>query len=44
MKEQLEPREVILLMGMPCAGKSTLVKEYEAKGYVRLNRDDLGCV
>lgn len=35
-------KEIIILMGFPCAGKSTLVKQYEADGYTRVNRDDEG--
>ena len=34
--------EIILIVGYNAAGKSTLTKEYEAKGYHRLNRDDAG--
>lgn len=34
--------EVVLLMGIQGAGKSELVREYEASGYERLNRDALG--
>ena len=33
-------KEIVIVMGYPCAGKSTLVKEYVSQGYVRLNRDD----
>ena len=35
-------KEIVLLMGMPASGKSTLVKSYENQGYYRLNRDDMG--
>lgn len=35
-------REVALLMGIPGAGKSDAVEAYVARGYERLNRDDLG--
>lgn len=35
-------REVVVIAGMPAAGKSTLAADYEARGYVRLNRDDRG--
>ena len=34
--------EVVLLMGIQGAGKSELVASYVEKGYVRLNRDQLG--
>jgi HAD superfamily hydrolase (TIGR01662 family) len=34
--------EVVLLMGIQGAGKSRLVSAYVAKGYVRLNRDQMG--
>jgi aryl-alcohol dehydrogenase-like predicted oxidoreductase len=34
--------EVILVMGIPGAGKSRLVEDYTAQGYVRLNRDERG--
>lgn len=34
--------DVVIVMGMPGAGKSTLAHELELKGYVRLNRDTLG--
>ncbi len=34
--------EVVLLMGIQGAGKSELVTQYAAAGYVRLNRDELG--
>lgn len=33
---------IVVIMGSPAAGKSTLVSAYEARGYVRLNRDLLG--
>jgi len=35
-------REVVMIVGMPAAGKSTLAADYAARGYVRLNRDDRG--
>jgi aryl-alcohol dehydrogenase-like predicted oxidoreductase len=35
-------REVVLIVGMPGAGKSTLAADYVARGYLRLNRDDRG--
>ncbi len=34
--------EVVLVMGIPGAGKSRLAAEYVARGYVRLNRDERG--
>jgi HAD superfamily hydrolase (TIGR01662 family) len=34
--------EVVLVMGLPGAGKSSLAKELVAKGYERLNRDETG--
>jgi aryl-alcohol dehydrogenase-like predicted oxidoreductase/histidinol phosphatase-like enzyme len=34
--------EVILIMGLPGAGKSTVAREYVAQGYERLNRDEAG--
>lgn len=36
------PGEIVLIMGYPGAGKSTLVRELEAQGYARFNRDLLG--
>ena len=33
---------VILVMGIPGAGKSRLAREYVGRGYVRLNRDERG--
>lgn len=32
-------REVVILMGIQAAGKSTLVEKFVAEGYARLNRD-----
>jgi aryl-alcohol dehydrogenase-like predicted oxidoreductase len=40
-----EPRgeaDVVLLMGVPGAGKSRLAEDYVARGYLRLNRDERG--
>lgn len=34
--------EVVLIMGIPGAGKSRLAEEYVARGYARLNRDERG--
>jgi len=34
--------EVVLLMGIPGAGKSTMVQDYLDRGYGRLNRDERG--
>jgi aryl-alcohol dehydrogenase-like predicted oxidoreductase len=35
-------REVVLLMGIPGAGKSRLAADYVDRGYARLNRDERG--
>ena len=40
-----QPRDdadVVLVMGIPGAGKSRVAEEYVARGYVRLNRDERG--
>jgi aryl-alcohol dehydrogenase-like predicted oxidoreductase/histidinol phosphatase-like enzyme len=34
--------EVVIVMGMPGAGKTTSARDIEARGYTRLNRDALG--
>jgi predicted kinase len=34
--------EIVLVMGIPGAGKSCVAGEYAARGYVRLNRDERG--
>jgi aryl-alcohol dehydrogenase-like predicted oxidoreductase/predicted kinase len=34
--------EVVLIMGIPGAGKTRVAEQYMARGYVRLNRDELG--
>jgi aryl-alcohol dehydrogenase-like predicted oxidoreductase len=34
--------DVVLVMGIPGAGKSRLAEEYVARGYLRLNRDERG--
>jgi hypothetical protein len=31
-----------MVMGMPASGKSTLAEDHAARGYLRLNRDELG--
>jgi aryl-alcohol dehydrogenase-like predicted oxidoreductase len=39
------PREhgdIVLVMGIPGAGKSGIAEEYSSRGYVRLNRDERG--
>jgi predicted kinase len=45
--KQPDPRppigaEVVLIMGIPGAGKSRVAHEYVARGYLRLNRDERG--
>jgi phosphoglycolate phosphatase-like HAD superfamily hydrolase len=35
-------RDVVIIAGMPAAGKTTLAFDYAARGYVRLNRDERG--
>ena len=34
--------EVVLIMGLPAAGKSTVAESFVAQGYERLNRDTAG--
>jgi len=34
--------EIIVIVGYPAAGKSSLCKEFEDQGYMRVNRDTLG--
>jgi aryl-alcohol dehydrogenase-like predicted oxidoreductase len=34
--------ELVVVLGMPGAGKSTLAEDYAARGFVRLNRDERG--
>jgi aryl-alcohol dehydrogenase-like predicted oxidoreductase len=41
-KRRAVAREVVLLMGIPGAGKSRLAEHYVDRGYVRLNRDERG--
>jgi aryl-alcohol dehydrogenase-like predicted oxidoreductase/predicted kinase len=38
----LDDAEVVLVMGIPGAGKSRVAEDYVARGYVRLNRDERG--
>ena len=35
-------RDVVLVMGIPGAGKSRIAEDYAARGYLRLNRDERG--
>jgi predicted kinase len=37
-----EDGEVVVVMGIPGAGKTRLAEEYVARGYLRLNRDERG--
>jgi aryl-alcohol dehydrogenase-like predicted oxidoreductase/predicted kinase len=37
-----EDADVVLVMGIPGAGKSRVAEEYVARGYLRLNRDERG--
>jgi aryl-alcohol dehydrogenase-like predicted oxidoreductase/histidinol phosphatase-like enzyme len=34
--------EIVLIMGLPAAGKSTLAQPFTQQGYTRLNRDETG--
>jgi hypothetical protein len=34
--------EVVIIMGIPGAGKSRVAEQYVAQGYLRLNRDEVG--
>jgi aryl-alcohol dehydrogenase-like predicted oxidoreductase len=38
----LDDGDVVLIMGVPGAGKSRIAEEYVARGYSRLNRDEQG--
>jgi aryl-alcohol dehydrogenase-like predicted oxidoreductase/predicted kinase len=40
----VDDAEVVLVMGIPGAGKSRVAEEYAARGYLRLNRDERGGV
>jgi HAD superfamily hydrolase (TIGR01662 family) len=35
-------REILLILGPPGSGKTTVANDYTSKGYLRLNRDTLG--
>jgi HAD superfamily hydrolase (TIGR01662 family) len=35
-------KEIVIIMGIQGAGKSTLVNDYVTRGYVRFNRDEMG--
>ena len=35
-------KEIVMIMGIQGAGKSTIVKDYSVMGYTRLNRDEMG--
>jgi aryl-alcohol dehydrogenase-like predicted oxidoreductase/adenylate kinase family enzyme len=37
-----EDADVVVVMGIPGAGKSRIAEEYVARGYLRLNRDERG--
>ena len=39
---QRRDADVVIIMGLPAAGKSTLAKSLVAEGYYRLNRDEAG--
>ena len=41
-KSRAADGDVVLVMGIPGAGKSRVAEEYAARGYVRLNRDERG--
>ena len=34
--------EIVMIMGLPGSGKSTMAQEFAARGYLRLNRDEAG--
>ncbi len=39
---EANPSQVVVLVGLPGSGKSTVAKEMEKYGYVRVNQDELG--
>jgi aryl-alcohol dehydrogenase-like predicted oxidoreductase/predicted kinase len=41
-RRRADDAEVVLVMGIPGAGKSRIAEEYVARGYLRLNRDERG--
>ena len=41
-RERRADAEVVVVMGIPGAGKSRVAEEYVARGYLRLNRDERG--
>jgi aryl-alcohol dehydrogenase-like predicted oxidoreductase len=41
-KRPADDADVVLVMGIPGAGKHRLAEDYVARGYVRLNRDERG--
>jgi len=36
-------REILMMHGYPGSGKSSVAQGYIAKGFIRVNRDDIGC-
>lgn len=41
-QDEEDNREVIVLVGLPCSGKSTVAEKLVAKGYSRICQDELG--
>ena len=41
-RARAKPGDVVVVMGIPGAGKTRIAEEYVARGYVRLNRDERG--